>query len=131
MSEVVPFWEGVFVQDSEGGRLLGNKCLACGRIYFPRAEFCFDCLAQDMEDLVLSRRGKLYWYTIARMPSAHFAPPYTLGLIDLPEGLRVFAPLELLDDDSYRLGMEMEVCIDVLWKEGDQQVMGYKFKPVI
>ena len=30
MEKVVPFWEGAFMQDNEGGRLLGNKCSACG-----------------------------------------------------------------------------------------------------
>ncbi|MBI5586687.1 MAG: OB-fold domain-containing protein [Deltaproteobacteria bacterium] len=131
MEKTIPFWEGVFRQDDEGGSLLGNKCSACGRIYFPKAQFCFDCLAQDLEEVVLSRRGKLYSYTIGRLPAAHFEPPYALGLIDLPEGLRVFAPLQFSGEESYRIGMAMEVTIEALWKEGDQQVIGYKFRPVV
>ena len=46
-----------------------------------------------MEALVLSRRGRLYSYTVGRMDSTHFKAPYSVGLVDLPEGVRVFAPL--------------------------------------
>ena len=59
----------------------------------------------------MSRRGKLYSYTIGRMASTHFQPPYAVGLIDLPEGVRVFAPLMMTEDESYTIGMEMEVVI--------------------
>ncbi|MBW2368180.1 MAG: OB-fold domain-containing protein [Deltaproteobacteria bacterium] len=131
MKNGVPFLDGAFIQDNEGGRLLGNKCIACGRAYFPKVKFCFDCLAKDIEDVVLSRRGMLYSYTIGRMASTHFQPPYAVGLIDLPESIRVFAPLKLSKNESYRIGMEMEIYIDELWKEGEQQVIGYKFKPVV
>ena len=65
------------------------------------------------------------------MASTHFKPPYALGLIDLPEGIRVLSPLKLSEDESYRIGMEMEIYFDELWKEEDQQVIGYKFRPVV
>ena len=83
-----------------------------------------------MEEVVLSRRGKLYSYTIGRMASTHFQPPYAVGLVDLPEGVRIFAPLKMTEDKTYRIGMEMEVVIEELWQENDKQVIGYKFKPV-
>ncbi len=130
MSEdAVPVKEGLF-DETGGGRLLAGKCKACGRIFFPKAPFCFECLEKDMEEVVLSRRGKLYSYSIGRMASTHFPPPYAVGLVDLPEGVRVFAPLMSTVDLTYRIGMEMEVYIDELWKDDGKRVMGYKFKPV-
>ena len=89
----MPVREGLF-DEKDGGRLLANRCSACGRTFFPKAEFCFDCLAEKMEDIVLSRQGTLYAYTIGRLPSTHFKPPYVVGLVDLPEGIRVFAPAD-------------------------------------
>ena len=114
MANVVPFWEGIFEEDAKGGRLLGNKCKSCGKIYFPKAQFCFNCFDKEMEEVGLSRRGKLYSYTIGRMASTHFQPPYAVGLIDLPEGVRVFAPLMMTEDETYRIGMEMELVIEEL-----------------
>lgn len=130
MASVVPFWEGIFEEDVSGGRLIGNKCKSCGKIYFPKAQFCFNCLYKGMEEVGLSRRGKLYSYTIGRMASAHFEPPYAVGLVDLPEGVRVFAPLIMTEDETYTIGMEMELVIEELWRENHNQIMGYKFKPV-
>ena len=130
MVRSVPFWEGAFEEDPGGGRLLGNQCKSCGRIYFPKAQFCFNCFDQKLEEVGLSRRGKLYSYTIGRMASTHFQPPYAVGLIDLPECIRVFAPLKITEDKPFRVGMEMEVVIEELWQEDDKQVIGYKFKPV-
>ena len=130
MANVVPFWEGIFEEDAVGGRLLGNKCKSCGKIYFPKAQFCFNCFEKGMEEVGLSRRGKLYSYTIGRMASTHFQPPYAVGLIDLPEGVRVFAPLIMTEDETYTIGMEMELVIEELWRENHNQIVGYKFKPV-
>jgi uncharacterized OB-fold protein len=129
MAETVPVREDLF-DETGGGRLHANKCTACGRIYFPKATFCFDCLAKEMEEIILSRRGKLYSYAVGRMPSTHLQPPYAVGLVDLPEGVRVFAPLFLTADEKYKIGMEMEIYLDTLWEEENKQIRGYKFKPV-
>jgi len=130
MAETVPVREGTFVEDADGGRLLGNKCKSCGQFFFPKARFCFTCFNKDMEEAVLSRHGRLYSYTIAHMPSTHFQPPYAIGFVDLPEGVRVFAPLRMTDDKPFKVGMDMEVVIEKLWQEDDKKVIGYKFKPV-
>jgi uncharacterized protein len=129
MTNRVPLKEGLFSEEG-GGRLLGNKCKSCGQIYYPKALFCFECAATDMEEVVLSRRGKLYSYTIGRMPAMHFEPPYALGMVDLPEGVRVFAPLIMGEGTVLKVGMEMEVSIEEMWQEEDQQIIGYKFKAV-
>lgn len=129
MNETIPVREDLF-DDTDGGRLHANRCKACGRVYFPKAPFCFDCLARELDEVILSRRGKLYSYAIGRMASTHLQPPYVVGLVDLPEGVRVFAPLELKDDRTYRIGMDMEVYIDDLWQEDERRVIGYKFRPV-
>jgi uncharacterized OB-fold protein len=129
MNETIPVREDLF-DDTDGGRLHANRCKACGRVYFPKAPFCFDCLARELDEVILSRRGKLYSYAIGRMASTHLQPPYVVGLVDLPEGVRVFAPLELKEDRTYRIGMDMEVYIDDLWQEDERRVIGYKFRPV-
>ncbi len=128
MVDAVVVREGLF-DDAEGGRLLGNKCASCGKVYFPKASFCFCCFGTNVEEVALSKRGKLYSYTIGRMPSTHFQPPYAVGLVDLQEGVRVFAPLKLTEADTFRIGMDMAVVIEELWQEDGKLIIGYKFKP--
>ena len=122
--------EGAFIDSPEGGILLANKCRSCGKIFFPKAAFCLTCFGDDMEELKLSRGGRLYSYTVGHMPSMHFEPPYVLGYVDMPEGVRVFAPLKMVENKPFFIGMDMEVIIEELWREDDNEVIGYKFKPV-
>ena len=132
MVEKVFIREGTFREAPEGGILLGNRCKSCGQVFFPKASICFNCFSENMEELPLSQRGNLYSYTIGRMASLRFEPPYVLGYIDLPEGVRVLSPLKIEQSEygSLRIGMEMEVIIETLWHEGDREVVGWKFKPV-
>jgi len=64
------------------------------------------------------------------MPSTRFISPYAIGYVDMPEGVRVFAPLKAEEGKPFKIGMEMEVVIDELWQEEDRRIVGYKFKPV-
>ena len=130
MADRIPIREGTFEEKDGGGVLIANRCTSCGQIYFPKAGFCFDCLCQSMEDMALSREGKLYSYTIGRMPSAKFAPPHFVGMVDLPEGVRVFAPLKMSEDEPIKIGMDMTLVIEALYRENDQDVIGYKFEPL-
>jgi len=46
MADVVPVREGIFAEDAEGAKLLGNKCKSCGQLFFPKAKFCLTCLTR-------------------------------------------------------------------------------------
>jgi len=129
MTERIPIREDSFIEGPEGGILLANRCKSCGQVYFPKAVFCLTCFNEEMQESKLSRRGKLYSYTIGRMPASHFQPPYAIGYVDMPEGVRIFAPLKMMEDKPFSIGMDMEVVIEKLWQEGDKEVIGYKFKP--
>jgi len=131
MAEKIPIKLGLFTESTEEGTLLGSKCKACHKIFFPPASFCYECLAEDMEEINLSRTGKLYSYTISHMPSSGFKAPYALGWIELPGGIRITAPLKQWEDKSLRAGMDMELVIDKLWDENDKEIIGYWFKPVL
>lgn len=130
MAEKVPLKEDLFREDPSGGNLLGNRCDSCGKIFFPKAQICFECGHEELAEVQLSRRGILYSYTIGHMPSRHFTPPYAVGYVDLPEDVRVFAPLVTTEQTPFSVGMEMEVVIEKLWEEGDKEIIGYRFKPV-
>ncbi|MEW6444305.1 MAG: OB-fold domain-containing protein [bacterium] len=129
MAERIPIREGTFRDAPDGGALLGNRCRSCRQVFFPKAKLCLACLHQELEEVVLSRTGTLYSYTIAHMPSSRFQPPCAMGFVDLPEGLRIFAPLKPAEGRAFEVGMEMEVVIGRLWEEGGKEVIGYMFQP--
>jgi uncharacterized OB-fold protein len=134
--EGIPFKEGLFtwpLAPGEQAFLLGNKCKSCGKIYFPKAALCPECLKENgLEELKLSPRGKLYTYTIVRVPSPGFKVPYAFGYVDLPEGVRVCSQIRAAEplEGNLQLGMDMELFIGQVRQEVNQPIIGYLFRPV-
>src|SRR5215472_2697723 len=94
----VPYEEGYFtvpVTKDEPPRLIGSRCRACGEQFYPRRETCAKCLAEDLEEVKLGPRGKLYTHTFLFAPGfgQSTGRGYAAGQIDLPEGPRVQAVL--------------------------------------
>jgi uncharacterized OB-fold protein len=129
MLEKIPFQEGTFIEDKEGSYLIGNKCKSCGQAFFPKAQACLNCFHEDLEKVSLGSQGELYSYTTAYMPASHFQPPYSVGYVNMPEGIRIFAPLKEIEGKPFQLGMPMKLVIEKLWRDGDKEIIGYKFTP--
>jgi uncharacterized OB-fold protein len=125
----VPFREGLFEEIFGKVALVGARCRNCGQVTFPRRDTCLNCLGEDLELVQLSQKGKLYSYTIVHMPSEHFEPPYAIGWIELPEGIRVFSQIRGWQEQSLTTGMDMTLHIEKLWNEEDKEVVGYVFRP--
>jgi uncharacterized protein len=125
----VPFKEGLFKEAGDGPVLLGSHCRACGQVLFPSKQVCLNCLSTDVELIHLSRDGKLYTYTTVYLPSEHFSPPYTVGWIELPEGIRVFSQVRGWQERPLKIGMDMRMSIEKLWQDGDNEIIGYVFRP--
>jgi uncharacterized OB-fold protein len=129
MTEKVPLKQGLFKEGPDGGALLGRKCSSCKQVFYPPTDLCLACGHGELTEVELGRRGTLYSYTMGHMPASHFMPPYALGYVDLPEGVRVFAPLEMTEETSFEVGMDVELVVGKLWEEDGKEIIGYKFKP--
>jgi uncharacterized OB-fold protein len=126
----VPFKEGLFEEADGGPALIGCRCRACGQVFFPSRPVCLNCMSEDVAALRLSRDGSLYTYTTVYLPSEHFPPPYTVGWIELPEGIRVFSQIRGWQEQPLRIGMAMRMGIETLWQDGENEMTGYIFRPV-
>lgn len=125
----VPIREGYFTEEG-GGQLIGSKCKICGQNFFPPRDRCFECFSRELEPIKLSQIGKLYTFTISRMPVAKYKPPFALAWIELPEGIRVFSQLKDWENVSLKIGMPVKLVLDTLWADETKEVFGYKFAPV-
>lgn len=90
-----------------------------------------NCLSPEVERLNLGSKGKLYSFTIVHMSSEHFQPPYAVGWIQLPDGIRIFSPLRGWQEHPLKIGMDMEMSVEKLWDEGEKEVIGYIFRPAV
>jgi uncharacterized OB-fold protein len=132
----VPVREGLFTMPkspAEKPSLLGSKCSACGEAFFPRRTRCANCGAEHLEEIILSRRGKLYNYTIVHNATPGYSGPvpYGIGRIELPEGIAVTAPLTGCDLNTLKIGMQLELVLEKQYDdENGNEVIAYKFKSV-
>lgn len=136
----VPIKEGMMKLASSPGEkahLIGSRCRSCGEVFFVKRERCENCQSQDLEDITLSTKGKLYAFSVMYYPAPPpYKPPdpfvpYGLGWIELPEGIRIYSLLTENDPSKLKVGMDMELVIDKLEKdEKGNDVMIYKFRPI-
>jgi uncharacterized protein len=97
---------------TDGPRLIGCRCEACGALAFPKRAVCFSCGSRSLSEELLARTGALYSYTVVHVSSSR-PTPYTIGYVDLDDGVRLLAtvvgdasalrpdlPVELRADDA-------------------------------
>ncbi|MDH5781630.1 MAG: Zn-ribbon domain-containing OB-fold protein [Dehalococcoidia bacterium] len=129
--------EGLFTWPSDDPRLIISRCKKCGSASFPKAPFCPnpDCekSRDNIEVVELSKRGKLYSYTYQiYQPPAPFRmepfEPYAIGMVDFPEGLRIYGIINRME--NLRIGMEVETTVDKLYEDEENEYITWMWKPI-
>ncbi len=138
-SSTVQAVEGLFSQTSEGPRLLGSRCANCRTPYFPRSETCHnpECDRSDMQDDSFGPEGRLISIALQNYPPP---PPtiasdpyvtYGVGLVDLPEGLRVIGRLLAEDPEQVPVGGNVALVIAPLGHDSEgREVLSWQWKPI-
>ena len=106
------FWDG-----AAEGRLLIQKCTACGKYQYPPDVACTYCQCQTLEATQVSGHGALYAHVVAdRTFHEGFVEhlPYVVALVELDEqpDLRMIANIVDCDHDQLVDGMRLEVTFE-------------------
>lgn len=117
--------------------LLGSRCAGCLTHYFPRAVSCRNpaCDDKTLVDVELGREGVLYSWTVQHYrPPALFRldewEPAAVGLVELPEGLRVLAALTGAAPGEIPIGTAMRLTTLRLFADDDgRPVVTYAYEP--
>ena len=131
----VPVKEGLFKvpTDGEKGHLIGSKCKKCGEHFYPTRVVCPNCYSEEMEEVALGTRGKIYTYTIARVsyPGTPLTAPFITGQVELPEKVQALSLITDIDFEAVKIGTDVELYF---WKvredEEGNEVMAFAFRPV-
>lgn len=133
----IPIREGYFHQatsPSDESYLIGSRCNVCGYVSFPKRDVCPACLKENtMEEIRLSRRGKIYSYSVLHVPLPGFPAPYIIARTELPEGPRVISLVTGCEpvEGALEIGTEVELVIGRITEDKDgNDVIGYMFRPV-
>ena len=119
-SLTAPFWEA-----TREARLIAQRCLNCRAYLWTPQMACRECLGEELEWTDLSGRGSVYTYVVvhkAAIPA--FKAPYTIAVVELEEGPRIFSDIIGIEPGEVRIGMEVEVEFE------DAGTVGlYHFRP--
>ena len=113
--------------------LLGSKCRECGRYFFPQRVRCGACAEPTTEPVELSREGTLISYTLinSRPRYAEIQPPYILGEILMPEGIRIYSLINTRGLNKLHMGQRARLeTLEIKVDDDDNSVVAYSFAPV-
>jgi uncharacterized OB-fold protein len=112
--------------------LEGSRCPDCGESFYPPRVVCLNCFREGLDTVALSRRGKLYTFTIARMalPGTLVPAPYVIAQVELPEGIHVQSVLTDVDPETIKIGLELELVVEKASVSAEgADIMTFKFRP--
>lgn len=132
----IPIMKGLFTWPSSAPQLIGGRCRGCGTYFFPTKPEVHHptCKSHDVEEVMLSRRGKLFSYTIHYYqgpPPFRMEPfqPYAIGAVELPEKLRVLGMLTGVELQDIEVGKEVELVTGTLYQdENKNAIITWKWK---
>lgn len=134
----IPIAPGLFTWPSPEPHLIGSRCRRCGEVKFPAQSSCANCCGEEVEEILLARRGKLWSWTVQAFPPK--SPPYVgpdpfkafgVGYVELLGQVCVESRLSTADPERLRIGMEMELAIEPMRIDTHgNEVVCYCFRPV-
>lgn len=105
------------------------RCKKCGALHYPFRMVCKKCRANDpfeFDPVPLPRKGKLLTYTrLSTLPGDFAVPDIQLGIVELENGLRMTAQLDIV---SPRSGMPVVGSIEVVRIHDYQKFYGMVFR---
>ena len=131
----VPIREGLLsapLSSLDAVRLMGSRCSDCNETTLGTSRVCPNCGGSKLATMPLSNSGTLWTYTIVRHkpPGDYRGPdpfvPFAMGLVELPEGLRVLAPLEG-DPSRMKIGMPVRFRAFVRTGASTPEVVSFAF----
>lgn len=134
-----PIQQGLFTWPAESPQLIASRCGGCSELTFPAQDACPACTRRGGEEVLLSRRGVLWSFTIQRFPppppfegeqDREKYVPFGVGYVELPEGIRVEGRLTEGDPEKLEIGMEMELVVEKFIADAEgNDLMTFAFRP--
>jgi uncharacterized OB-fold protein len=108
--ETAPFWEA-----AADGRLVVERCDACGTESHPPRGICRACRGRDLTWVEITEPGEVHSFTVNHQRwQPDLDVPYAVVLVDFPAhpGVRVVGRLRGCEPDDVHIGMAVDVGFD-------------------
>ena len=120
MTERSTFTVKEFFSFLREGKLMGVRCLDCGRVTLPPRPLCKACGGRKLEWTELKCRGAIEAFTVIHVAPSKFKSeaPYPLAVVKLEEGPRITARLTHCSPEGVSVGLPVEGDLEAWTKEG-------------
>lgn len=118
----------VFFDMAAEGAVMLRRCLVCGVVRGPQELVCGACHHTDWEPVAAQGTASLVtWTAVHRSPVPGLDAPYTVALVECPEGPWMF--VRLLDSDGRDLheGMTVHFVTARTGEDGESIVAAVRF----
>jgi len=133
----LPVKEGLYTSidaSDEESALIGSRCSSCGELYFPKRQLCQHCQHNKLEEVVLSKKGKIFSHTtIMQQPGRHYRGPvpYSFGWVEILEGIKIETLFTGCSDKDLAIGLEVEMVLKRLYEdENGNTIVCHMFTPI-
>lgn len=111
MSTQEPFTIEQFYKFLQQSKLMAGKCLKCGKIHLPPRPLCDNCYSTEFQWVEISGKGKLLTYSVIHVAPPQFQSltPYTVGILELENGLKIPGMIQNLTQEQLKIGMPLTV----------------------
>ena len=115
-----------FFDEVSGGRLVVQRCGACGALAVPPKVVCQSCEGVRWGRATLGGDGEVTSYTVIRVPPAQFAAqaPYVVAVARMAEGVSLLGRLTGAPVDAAHVGMPVRFAGPLA--DADQPVITFR-----
>lgn len=123
------------LDDLSSVRLAGCRCDHCGETSFGERTICPNCGRESVRNIALADHGTLWTYTVVRHrpPGDYRGPepfaPFGLGLVEMPDGLRVMSPIDC-PVDRLQVGLALRFKAGLRQDKDGREVVTFSFEPL-
>jgi hypothetical protein len=100
-----------FLDEISKGRIIGNRCPSCHKVYVPARGACARCGVETGEEVEVQQTGTVTTFCVVRVPSDNIdlTLPYVAAHI-LLDGADIpfFSLVQEVDAENVRMGMRVE-----------------------
>ena len=100
-----------FLRGIGQGKILGQRCPSCRKVYVPPRGSCPRCAVPTVEEVQLSDKGTITTFAIVRVPSENIDVPLPFASVHvLLDGsdIPMFSVVQECPVDQIRIGMRVE-----------------------
>jgi uncharacterized OB-fold protein len=107
------------------GALIGSECSSCGEYFLPPRPLCVKCGSVDLIEISFKGVGVVKAITTIHVPLSSFKDrcPYSVGVIELDEGVSISGFLFEENEDKIHVGDRVNV---VFSKENVLAILSFK-----